>query len=496
LCHHGKARLLEKTGYICSVRHSVRNTYKYYAYIFALIAGGVLFWWLFHDPVSNLTAAVPGMDKRTENEEIRESVIIGEFFESFSDPDPVPGTRWPRFRGADLDNISKENTPLINSFESGGPKILWTLELGEGHAAPAVWDGLVYILDYDEAKKADALRCFSLTTGEEMWRRWYKVHLKRNHGLSRTVPTVTDEHVITIGPRCQVMCVDRLSGEFRWGLDLEKQYGIEVPFWYTGQCPLVIHDTLILAVGGSALMIGVDVRTGNVLWETPNPNGWKMSHASVMPMTFGGKTMAVYPAVGGVCGISLSGEDVGQLLWETTAFAPSVAAPSPVILGNGKVFLTAGYGYGGAVLEVKQTSEGFSASLSRQYKPVKGLASEQQTPILHKGYLYAIMPKDGGALRNEFVCFDPADCQRVVMRSGKSERFGLGPYLLADGKFFILNDDGEMTIAKASPNGFQTLGKARIIDGQDSWGPLVITGGYLLMRDSKKLVCLDMRLRL
>jgi len=103
------------------------------------------------------------------------------------------------------------------------------------------------------------------------------------------------------------------------------------------------------------------------------------------------------------------------------------------------------------------------------------------------------MPKDGGGLRNEFVCFHPGDCQQVVMHSGKTLRFGLGPYILADGKFFILNDDGEMTIAKASPRGFHVLDKARIIEGQDSWGPLVITGGYLLMRDSKKLVCLNIR---
>ena len=69
----------------------------------------------------------------------------------------------------------------------------------------------------------------------------------------------------------------------------------------------------------------------------------------------------------------------------------------------------------------------------------------------------------------------------------------MGPYILADGKFFILNDDGEMTIAKASPAGFTVLDKARIIDGQDSWGPVAITAGYLLMRDSKTLVCLDIK---
>ena len=79
------------------------------------------------------------------------------------------------------------------------------------------------------------------------------------------------------------------------------------------------------------------------------------------------------------------------------------------------------------------------------------------------------------------------------MSSGKTDRFGLGPYIMADGKFFILNDDGEMTIARVTASQFTVLGKAKVIDGQDSWGPVAITGGYLLMRDSKQMVCLDIK---
>jgi outer membrane protein assembly factor BamB len=50
-----------------------------------------------------------------------------------------------------------------------------------------------------------------------------------------------------------------------------------------------------------------------------------------------------------------------------------------------------------------------------------------------------------------------------------------------------------MTIAKYSTSKFTVLDKAKIIDGQDSWGPIAITGGYLLMRDSKTMLCIDVR---
>ena len=467
--------------------------YRYLLPAFIVLAIGVLAWWLIYNPVKTFKSSVPGMDERKTGAVAVQKVNIGEIFTFFKTCDDIPGTRWPRFRGTDFDNVSKENTRLIDSWGKQGPKILWKIPLGEGHAAPAVYDGRVYLLDYNETKKQDLLRCFSLATGEELWQRGYTVRLKRNHGLSRTIPAVTDKYVVTIGPRCQVMCADRLKGDLLWGLDLATEYSTEVPFWYTGQCPLVDNDTAIIATGGKSLMIAVDCKTGKKVWETPNPQNWKMSHSSVMPMVFKGKKMYVYCAVGGMCGISAQGSDQGKLLWSTPVFSPSVIAPSPVILDNGLIYMTAGYGAGGVVIQIKESGGGFTAELKEKYKPNEGLASEQQTPVYYNGYIFGILPKDAGGLREQFACYKASDTRKPLMISGKTTRFGLGPYILADNKFFILNDDGEMTIAKYSTSTFQVLDKAKILDGQDSWGPIAITGGYLLMRDSKTMVCIDVR---
>ncbi|MEI7500087.1 MAG: PQQ-binding-like beta-propeller repeat protein [Bacteroidota bacterium] len=462
--------------------------------IFIMSALGLLAWWFFYDPVKSFKVSVPGMDNRKKGvANLGKPVKIGAEFTFFKAAEDIPGTSWPRFRGPDFDNISKEQIGLIDHFGKNGPQILWKVTLGEGHAAPAVYNGKVYLLDYDEATKADQLRCFSLSTGDELWRRGYRVRLKRNHGLSRTVPAVNQKFVLTIGPKCQVMCLNRLNGDFLWGMDLERDYKTEIPFWYTGQCPLLDNDTAIIATGGKALLVAIDCNTGKKIWETPNPKGWKMSHSSVMPMIVQGKKMFVYAAIGGVCGISASGADRGKVLWETTGFAPSVIAPSPVILDNGKIFVSAGYGAGSALLQITSNSGGYIVKILQKFKPQDGLASEQQTPIFLDGYLFGILPKDAGALRNQFACYKSGDCKTPSMSSGKTNRFGLGPYIVADGKFFILNDDGEMTIAKVSTSQFKVLDKARIMDGQDSWGPIAITGGYMLVRDSKQMVCLNIK---
>ncbi|MFH1161188.1 MAG: hypothetical protein V1733_09615, partial [bacterium] len=125
--------------------------FKYSPLTIALVATGVLLWWSMHNPVQSFSLAVPGMDNRSVTTVASaEKVKIGEFFESFGEEKPVPGTRWPRFRGADLDNINKEPIRLLDSWGEKSPEILWKLDLGEGHAAPAVYDGKVYLLDYDE----------------------------------------------------------------------------------------------------------------------------------------------------------------------------------------------------------------------------------------------------------------------------------------------------------------------------------------------------------
>ena len=84
------------------------------------------------------------------------------------------------------------------------------------------------MLDYDEEERADLLRCFSLEEGKELWKRGYHINLKRNHGMSRTIPAVTEEYIVTIGPRSHVMCVRRHDGEFLWGLNVEKEYMSEI----------------------------------------------------------------------------------------------------------------------------------------------------------------------------------------------------------------------------------------------------------------------------
>jgi outer membrane protein assembly factor BamB len=459
-----------------------------------LSAFASVFFWLFHNPVKDFRMSAPGMDNRPDSSALEQEIVkIGENFEKYLEFHSDFHGKWTRFRGQDFDNQNKENIKLIDKFPETGAKILWKHSLGEGHSAPVIYNGKVYILDYEESKKSDALRCFSLIDGKEIWKRSYKNHVKRNHGMSRTTPAITDSFIVTLGPKGHAMCSNLNTGKLLWGIDLVKEYKSEIPFWYTGQCPMIDENVAIFAPAGTSLLIGIDCKTGKVIWQTPNAENWKMSHSSIMPMTFNGKKMYVYAAIGGITGVSAEKENMGEILWTLKDFAPSVVAPSPLILDNGKIFMTAGYGAGSILFQLKPKNNKFEVSILQQFKPKAGLASEQQTPLFYNGHIFGILPKDAGELRNQFVCCKPTDVKKLLWTSGKEFRFGLGPYLIADDKFFILNDDGTLTIAKLSTNKFEVLDQLQVLEGHDAWAPLALADGKLVLRDSKTMICIDIQ---
>ncbi len=441
-----------------------------------------VWYWLGQQPAVALDLRRPGIDRVVgQAADLAGSLFRQALLETFDGQAADLAGAWPRFRGGGFDNTSIEQVRLLRSWPAGRPEVLWSIDLGEGYAAAAVRNGRVYVLDYDAERKADALRCFSLADGEEIWRYSYPVKIKRNHGMSRSVPAVTDRYVVTIGPKCHVLCVDAATGVSKWMLDLVKDFGATVPPWYAGQSPLIDGGRAIIAVGGpEVLMMAVDCESGQIVWKTPNEPGWRMSHSSVMPMTFAGKRMGVYCANGGVVGVSL---DDGKLLWQTDAWKIRIATiPSPLILSGGRIFLSGGYNAGCMMLQLKE-QDGRIVAQPLWRLEAKVFGSPQQTPILYGGRIYGVRPN------GELVCLD--EDGNVLWQSGSVHRFGLGPYMIADGLILLMNDRGVLTLTEATPAGYRQLAEAKVLDGRESWGPMALAGGRLIVRDLTRMVCLN-----
>ena len=428
-----------------------------------------------HSPATTLTARLPGMDHQTPGAATETPFAKGTLRSSPGVTAASTGA-WPCFRGSHRDNIATGNNPPLARHWNE----LWRIDLGEGYAGAAIRNGCVYILDYDQAQQADALRCLSLADGREIWRFSYPIKIKRNHGMSRTVPTVTDRYVVALGPKCHLICLDAQTGQFQWGLDLVKKFNVEIPQWYAGQCPLVDGDRVILGTGGDALLVAVDLATGRVIWKTPNPHDWKMTHSSVVPTEFAGQRQYIYCGSGGVAGIAASD---GHLLWETDAWQISIATiPTPIPIGDGRIFLSGGYNAGSLMLRLVE-SVGKIGPRVEYRLPATEFGSTQQTPILYQDHIYGVRP-DG-----QLACLDLTG--KTLWTSGGAARFGLGPYLIAVSQILALNDDGWLTLADATPAAYHPLARARILTGHDAWAPMALADGRLLARDLTQLVCLD-----
>ena len=62
-----------------------------------------------------------------------------------------------------------------------------------------------------------------------------------------------------------------------------------------------------------------------------------------------------------------------------------------------------------------------------------------------------------------------------------------------DGRRIVLNDDGTLPVIRASSSQYEELGSfSAINEGRDSWGPIAIAGGRMLLRDSTRMVCLGL----
>ena len=391
---------------------------------------------------------------------------------------------WPQFRGPDRDGKSPE-TGLLRTWPDGGPEVLWETELGQGYSSPAIYDGKVYFNDYDEATFEFLVRCLTLDEGKELWRFKEKRRVRPNHGITRSVPATDGKYVFSLDPKAVLHALDAETGKEIWRKNFVQDYGSKIPPWYNGQNPLIEDDKVLVApVGTSALIVALDKATGKEIWTTPNPEGWLLSHSSLMPAKLGGVDQYLFSVLQGTVGISAAD---GKLLWHFPFKFNISVSPSPLAIDDERVYVTAAYDSGGAMFRVKRDGDKFTT------EEIFGHASntwnsEVQTPILFEAHMFAVGKKKRGL----FTCLD-YDGKQVWSSDGKAY-FGLGSFILADGMWFILEGKtGMLRLLEASTEGYKELASAQILGGHDVWGPPALSDGKLVIRDFGRMVCLKVK---
>jgi len=182
-----------------------------------------------------------------------------------------------------------------------------------------------------------------------------------------------------------------------------------------------------------------------------------------------------------------------KIIWKYKDWQVTPAlSPSPVLIGDDAIFLSAAYKAGCLMLDIKQDDDGNTIGVKRYRRGPEIFGSVQQTPLYYKKHLYGVLTMNAGEDKMQMVCMN-VDGVRL-WSSGPENRFELGPYLIADGKILALDGKtGTLTMARATPSGWEMLAKAPVLDGHEAWAPMAIADGRLIVRNLSKMICLDLR---
>jgi outer membrane protein assembly factor BamB len=379
---------------------------------------------------------------------------------------------WPQFRGPHQDGVSRET----EWSSEGKPESLWTAAIGLGYSGVTVAEGRLFTRGYDVEKKEDVTWCLDAATGKVVWQHrfpaaiWNEMHA----GGTLTTPTIDGDTLYVLNREGNLFALASGTGEVKWHRQLHDGHELTTPKWGFAASPLVIDDELLVNVGR---VLSIAKEDGATKWESKD---YGHSYSTPLPRMHGKRPALVVINSLGVAVISRkAGEELFFHEWKTRF---DINAASPVEVDKG-FFISAGLGHGGALLAPKADS----------YEVVwenKSLATKMTEAVLLGDHLYGF---DEAVLK----CLSAADGEERWAVRGE----GNGAVLGTPERLIFMNGKGELVVARANPEKFEELSRAKLFDGQSAgrggevyWTRPTLVNGLIYCHGNKgQLVCRDHR---
>ena len=378
---------------------------------------------------------------------------------------------WPQWGGPRRDLTWRE-PGIVDELPEGKLPRVWSTPLGEGYAGPAVADGKVFIAD----RLADAgprgqerVLCLDAADGKVLWRHAYDCEYTINypHG-PRATPVIDGNRVYTIGAMGHMFCFDVDGGEILWSNHFPSDFGTELPTWGMAASPLVNGDQLITLVGGDeALIVSFNKHTGEELWRALDDD--RIGYCPPMIFEFGQSRQLIvwHPAA-----VSSLDPATGKVNWQVPFSVQSgLTIPTPRRFGN-RLFVTSFYN-GPLMLDVRPDGTGADIlwrGANESEVDTDGLHAIMCTPLIDATHIYGVCSY--GQLR----CLDAATGKRIwetrePTGEGRWWNAFLIPHEPAGGsqqktvhRVFIANEQGELILARLSPEGYQEIGRSQLVE--------------------------------
>ncbi|MDZ7365155.1 MAG: PQQ-like beta-propeller repeat protein [candidate division KSB1 bacterium] len=398
-------------------------------------------------------------------------MMIGWNFNSSHLPAASAPDDWPQWRGPNRDGISKE-TGLLKSWPEGGPKVLWRVPSGEGYAGIVIAKGRGYTM-YGQGG-SEFVICFDPANGKELWRFKADALFGNDQGNGpRSTPVVDGDLVFALSGSGKLHALSAAEGKAAWSHDLRAEYGGKIPTWGVSTTPLVEGNLLIVDVGGKSghSVMAFNKANGSVVWKSESDiPGYS---APIAITTNSVRQILVFTGSGLVSVAPNDGKLFWRHDWETRY---DVNAATPVFIPPDKIFISSGYGKGGALL---QTQAGNGRATVRELWRVRDMANHFSSSVLLNNHLYGF---DEGLL----TCLDLATGKTKWQQRG----FQKGSLLLADGHLIVLGEYGNLALVEATPDGYKEKSSVQILKGK-CWTMPTLANGRLYLRNQSEMLCLE-----
>ncbi len=388
---------------------------------------------------------------------------------------------WPQFLGPNRNGISSE-TKLIDTLPPGGPKEVWRIKGGAGMSGLVVSKGKLVTMWQRAGKQSVVV--LDAKTGKLLQDVAIGGEYRNGMGVGpRATPTIVGDVAYAFSGEGILLAVDINKGTVIWKSDVLRETDGREADYGMSSSPLVVDDVVIVAAGApGAAVVGYDRKSGKLAWQAGNGSA---GYSSAANLKVGGREQVVAYTGAGAMGLAAKSGDV---LWRfpyKTDFDCNIATP---LAYKGQVFISSGENHGCALLGLEPSGQTFDVeTVWKSNGPSSVMRNEWQTSILLDGHLYGMDNVGGAGPITNLNCVDIATGKRVW----QERRFGKGNLIAADGKLWISTMKGDLVVVRASPKGFDELGRAKVIDGTRQAPALV--GGLLFLRDDSQVVCLDIR---
>ncbi len=383
---------------------------------------------------------------------------------------------FPEYRGRNRDGVVS-GPALARDWQAHPPKQLRRHPIGGGYSGFAVVGKAAVTLE--QRRDQEAVVCYDAATGIQRWAFAYDGHFSEFLGGDgpRATPTIKDGQVYSLGATGVLVCLELATGKKIWSVKiLDDTDNVR---WGMSGSPLVYDNAVVVNPGvqgkresGQGL-VAYDRRSGDFKWGgSDKPAGY----SSPMVVNLASRRQVLL-----LDGDQVAGYDAedGKKLWSRpwqTQYGINVA--QPVVLDDDRVFVSAGYGVGGAMLKIQGSKGEFQAESKWSNKHMR---CKFTSPILFRSHLYGL---DEGVL----VCLDAETGER----KWKGERYGHGQLLLAGDLLVVQSEKpAKLVLVEARPDVFRELGSIRVFDDK-TWNPFAIADGKAYLRNDQEMACYDL----